>query len=250
MFSNPLNFDLAQNGSRPLAQRLTPAMSENPLRGSQNPVIVQNRQAELPTANLFSVQQASTQIATSQQFSLELTTKEGDRVTIYAEQSSSYSQELAVAESAETVQFSLSQQAINLSRFQFQVEGNLNPGEEAAIKNVLDDMQLLASEFFAGNSETALDLSESLRLDQTQLSRLEFSVEQSLSAQWSQRYVSSQPVTVEADALFEQLSKKIDYLLDPSTLKGIFAELAAAQVRFEEALLADSRERNDLSTEA
>lgn len=134
-------------------------------------------------ASMMQMQQA---YQYSETMSLQLTTKEGDKVTLdfrqlYA-QYQSY-QEMKLAEDGPSgVGYFESKQAMEATmfeeRFAFSVQGDLNEEELQAIYDVFAKVDELAGEFYGGNIEKALEKAQNLELDMEQLSGMSLNLTQ------------------------------------------------------------------------
>lgn len=122
----------------------------------------------------------------SETMSLQLTTKEGDNVTLdfrqmYAEYQS-YKQEQHGEQGANGVRHFESREAMEMTafeeRFAFSVEGDLNEEELAAIFDVFEQVDRLANDFFGGNLEDALQKAMALNIDYGQLESMSLNLTQ------------------------------------------------------------------------
>lgn len=130
----------------------------------------------------------------SESMSLQLTTKDGDSVTVdfrqlyasyqsykemlYAE--SRYAEEQpqgnAFYKSLETMQSMAFEE-----RFAFSVQGELDLDELKAVFDVFDQVDAIANQFYGGNLEQALQSAQSLKMDFGQLQSMQLNLTQSAS---------------------------------------------------------------------
>lgn len=144
--------------------------------------------------------QGRVQAARSQQFeqslhysetlSLQLTTREGDKVTVDFQQLYSQYQLYKEAQTAEAgpqgVRFFESREAMEASAFEehfaFAVKGDLNDEELSAIFDVFEQVDELAGTFYEGDLEGALQQAMDLNLDAGQLQSMQLNMSQTMTA--------------------------------------------------------------------
>lgn len=125
--------------------------------------------------------------AYSQTMSLQLTTKEGDQITVdfrqlYAQMQQQKSTQYAeqgpqgarLFESRQTMESTAFE-----TRFGFSVTGNLNDSELSAVMNVFDQVDKLANQFYNGNIEKALEQAKNMNIDFGQLQSVSLDMNQS-----------------------------------------------------------------------
>lgn len=122
----------------------------------------------------------------SETMSMQLTTKEGDKVTVdfrqlYAEYQS-YRQMQASEEGPSGVRYFESKEAMEATAFEeqfaFSVTGDLNEDELGAIFDVFEQVDKLANNFFDGNIEKALEQAVNLKVDFGQLQSVQVNLTQ------------------------------------------------------------------------
>lgn len=112
-------------------------------------------------------------------FSLELTTQDGDRVTIDINRIRAASFSASQGSSGQggsSLQVSGSQ--FQSSSFELTVQGELDEGELEAINQLLTDIDAIAGEFYGGNFEKAFNLATELQLDKDELASLDLELKQ------------------------------------------------------------------------
>ena len=126
---------------------------------------------------------AAERFKSAESFSLSLQTRDGDTVTIAFSREDSYRARFAAGvnrdgeQSESAARFSIDRQ--HSSEFGFTVEGELDSDEIDAITRLIQDVALLAEDFFSGNLQQAFERSTQLSLDGGQLASLSLSMEQS-----------------------------------------------------------------------
>lgn len=113
-------------------------------------------------------------------FSLDLTTKEGDRVTITFDHASDMQASLGATTDGQGG----SAAVYNVSRaerneFQFSVEGDLNDDELEAIQNLIQDVSLIADDFFNGDVQSAFEQASEFEMDRSQLGSMSLNMSRS-----------------------------------------------------------------------
>jgi len=117
------------------------------------------------------------QVSESSSFSLSLTTRDGDQVSIEISKfkessfnrsnfSSSFSQN-GINSNAE-----IGQQSTSSSSFSLNVIGELDDGELAAINDLLQNVDAIANDFYSGRLDQAFELASELKIDRDELSSL------------------------------------------------------------------------------
>jgi len=136
----------------------------------------------------------------SETMSLQLTTKEGDKVNVdfrqlYA-QYQSYSEMQAAEEGPTGVRYFESKEALEMTQFEehlaFAVEGDLNEDELKAVFDVFEQVDDLANQFFDGNIEKALQQAMELDIDFEQLDSFKLDLTQTevVATQYQQAAVA------------------------------------------------------------
>ena len=123
---------------------------------------------------------AAERYSKAESFSLDLTTKEGDRVTINFSHASAMQSSLGATSDGQGG----SATAFNVSRaerneFQFSIEGDLNDDELEAIQNLIQDVSLIADDFFAGDVQAAFEQASEFDMDRSQLSSMSLNMSRS-----------------------------------------------------------------------
>lgn len=126
----------------------------------------------LPTVrsgvNAASLRQGNYDYASASQFSFELTTAEGDKVTIKASASLGMSVRQGEGDAGISSSESMS----------FQVEGDLSDVELKAINDLLSHVNDLAGQFFAGNLDEAFNQALELGYDESQIAKFALNLAQ------------------------------------------------------------------------
>ena len=137
-----------------------------------NSETVPSRQVSLTAAERFSRSEA---------FSLDVTTQDGDTVSIRFQSEASETASLGAFSDGNNsaVAFSLERNAS--SNFSFSIEGNLDEAELEALQNLIQDVNLIAEDFFGGDVQEAFEQAAEFELDRTELASLNLTLSQSSS---------------------------------------------------------------------
>ncbi|MBF0472021.1 MAG: DUF5610 domain-containing protein [Gammaproteobacteria bacterium] len=92
----------------------------------------------------------------SEQISLELTTREGDRVTLLVERNSGADESRQLQRDENGSRLSASNSSYAESRLTYSVEGDLNEDERAAIDGLMKRIDKVSDRFFDGQTQAAL----------------------------------------------------------------------------------------------
>lgn len=163
----------------------------------------------------------------AREFSFELTTKEGDKVTIKA----ASSEGLAV-EAGRAGRGNNSVSAVNASysasqSFALTIEGELSEDELGAINDLLGRVNDLAGEFFSGNLDVAFEQAMNLGYDAQQIGNFSLNLAQVEIQQVTQAYQAFEPDRADGAGTRPQLL--VDQLLPLGNfIKDLLASLDQA----------------------
>lgn len=157
------------------------------------------------------VSRYSSQAGQRNAMSLELMTKDGDKISLSFSQSAQTSSYRS-SSAGQQVDMNSFQQGM---AFQMDVIGNLDEGEQEALSNLLKDVEKLSSTFFAGDLGGALEQAMNLGFDGSELASMSLNLRQESFSSVSRAYNSVQPKlpTAELENLSSALlSYNDDYL--------------------------------------
>jgi hypothetical protein len=152
----------------------------------------QSIQTQIPSVSNSSVSSSSrysTQASQNNSMSLELMTKDGDRISLSFMQSSSSSSS-STSEGGQLFTISGFEQGID---WQMDVIGNLDEGEQEALSNLLQDVEKLSSSFFGGDLGGALEQAMQLGFDGDELASMSLNLRQESFSSATRAYNSVQP---------------------------------------------------------
>ena len=131
----------------------------------------------------------SSQASQQNSMSLELMTKDGDRISLsfkQSAQSSSYSAQ----QGSQYITAAGFEQG---TEWQMDVIGNLDEGEQVALSNLLQDVEKLSTSFFSGDLGGALEQAMQLGFDGDELASMSLNLRQESFSSVSRAYNSVQP---------------------------------------------------------
>jgi len=161
----------------------------------------------------------------SETMSIQMTTQEGDQVTLdfrqmYAEYQS-YKEEQQGEMGPQGVRYFESREAMEMTAFEehfaFSVEGDLNEAELGAVFDVFEQVDSLANEFYEGDLEVALQKAMELNIDYGQL--------QSMSLSMTQSSVEVTRFQQEAMAQYQQMQDQIEDAAQSTEESGQVSDL-------------------------
>lgn len=158
----------------------------------------------------------------SNSMSMELVTKDGDKVTLsFSQQAKSYSYNSQ--DESGSLAINGFEQGL---AWQMDVVGNLDEGEQEALSNLLQDVEKLSSSFFSGDLGSALDQAMSLGFDGNELASMSLNLRQESFSSVSRAYNSVQPKlpTPELERLSAPLLAYNDDYLNALEQAKAFAE--------------------------
>lgn len=164
----------------------------------------------LASINNIAVQQGLYEYAEARDFTFELTTKEGDKVSIRA--SSSLGVSVAATQDKNGVSVNGSKSAA--SNFELSIEGDLNESELKAINELLGRVDKLAGQFYAGNLDDVFDKAISLGYDDEQIAGYALNLSQVQIQQVAESYSAFAPEGEQAPSLANQLAPVGDFIKD------------------------------------
>ena len=124
---------------------------------------------------------AAERYAKAESFSMEVMTKEGDKVSISFDSEASITASLGAYTDGETSAVSFGVDRNASSNLSFSVEGDLNTEELDALTSLMQDINLIAEDFYSGDVQDAFNQAAELEMDKSQLMNLNVTMTQSAS---------------------------------------------------------------------
>jgi hypothetical protein len=179
----------------------------------------------------------------AREFSFELTTKEGDKVTIKATSSEGLAVEAGRAGRGNNSVSALNASYSSSQSFSLSIDGELSEEELGAINDLLGRVNDLASEFFEGDLDVAFDQAMNLGYDAEQIGSFSLNLAQAEIQQVTQAYQTFEPNRAAGNADKPQLLA--DQLLPLGNfIKDLLASLdRAAEFNEPKSLLSNMAEK-------
>lgn len=147
----------------------------------------------LPAATSSYLGYGNYEYGRAREFSFELTTKDGDKVTIKASSSEGLAVEAGRAGRGNNSVSALNASYSSSESFSLSVEGDLSEEELGAINDLLGRVNDLAGQFFSGNLDTAFEQAVNLGYDDEQIGSFSLNLAQAEIQQVTQAYQSVGP---------------------------------------------------------
>lgn len=190
---------------------------------ASEPLIVEALQRPTQINNI-AIEQGLYEYAEVRDFSFELTTKEGDKVSVRA--SSSVGVSLAAGRDGSGIYGRASQSSA--SSFELSIEGDLSESELKAINQLMGRIDKLAGQFYAGNLDEAFNKAVNLGYDDQQIAGYSLNLSQVQIQQVAVAYGEFAPDDeVQAPSLANQLAPVGDFI------KDVFESLSLAAQFFD-----------------
>ncbi|UUY07140.1 DUF5610 domain-containing protein [Pseudomonas sp. J452] len=200
--------------------------------------------------------------AMAETFDMQVTTRDGDRLSIsIAQASASWSQTSVAAVSngnGSAVVASSQSGSMQIGAWQVTVEGELDAEERAALEDLFGQVQDLSSKFYAGDLAGAFDRAMQLDMDGTQLASMSLSLTQTSVRQATDAYSAvaeqgGQPASAVNGALVDYAQGLLDALRSANEItedaKGTLQQLLdggfSLDERFGESLLDKAKALNE-----
>lgn len=128
----------------------------------------------------------------SRQTSIEITTRDGDKVTINLSSSSSYQSGFNYSDvqskNSREIQITTYESKQSAMQYQFSVDGHLDSEERKAIEDLVQNISQVADEIYQGDIKSAFKQAASLEYDTNELQSYAFDISQSRSRQYTAAY--------------------------------------------------------------
>jgi hypothetical protein len=161
--------------------------------------------------NNIAIQEGLYEYAEARDFRFELTTQEGDKVSIRA--ASSLGVSVSAGRDAKGIYGNASQSSS--SSFELSIDGDLSESELTAINQLLGRVDKLAGQFYAGNLDQVFDKALSLGYDDQQIASYSLNLSQVQIQQVAVAYGAFAPDDeVQAPSLANQLAPVGDFIKD------------------------------------
>ncbi|WP_286238302.1 DUF5610 domain-containing protein [Neptuniibacter halophilus] len=124
---------------------------------------------------------AAERFSRAESFSMDVMTREGDKVSIRFSARASETASLGAYsdENGSAIAFGMERSAS--SNYSFSVKGDLNEEELDALTELMQDLSLIADDFYGGDIQDAFEQATELEMDKSQLMNLNVTMSQSMS---------------------------------------------------------------------
>ena len=124
---------------------------------------------------------AAERYSKAESFSMDVMTQEGDKISINFSSEASITASLGAYSDGDSsaVSFGIDRNAS--SNYSFSVEGDLNEEELDALTSLIQDINLIAEDFYSGDVQDAFEQATELEMDKSQLMNLNVTMTQSAS---------------------------------------------------------------------
>lgn len=153
----------------------------------------------LPAATSSYLGYGNYEYGRAREFSFELTTKEGDKVTIKASSSEGFALEAGRASRGGSSASSVNASYSSSSAFSIEITGELSDAELTAINDLLGRVNELAGQFFAGNLDSAFEQALSLGYNEKQIGSFALNLAQAEIQQVTRAYQVTEPAVAGVD---------------------------------------------------
>ncbi len=130
----------------------------------------------------------SSQFQQTREASIEIVTRDGDRVAVSYSAFVQASASQSYSATAQGQAFVFEYSAESASAFQFSVQGELDSAERESINELLNDVADIAGQFFQGDVQAAFNASLELGFDSEQLKRFSVDLQQNTRVQVVETY--------------------------------------------------------------
>lgn len=124
---------------------------------------------------------AAERYSKAESFSMDVMTKEGDKVSIRFNSEASQTASLGAYSDDNSSAISYGIERNASSSYSFSVEGDLNEEELDALTTLIQDINLIADDFYSGDVQDAFEQATELEMDKSQLMNLNVTMTQSAS---------------------------------------------------------------------
>jgi hypothetical protein len=124
---------------------------------------------------------AAERYAKAESFSMDVMTQEGDKISINFSSEASITASLGAYSDGDSSAVSFGIERNASSNYSFSVEGDLNEEELDALTSLIQDINLIAEDFYSGDVQDAFEQAAELEMDKSQLMNLNVTMTQSAS---------------------------------------------------------------------
>lgn len=151
-------------------------------------------QSPLVSPNSSSLQVRDVSASMRRSFEIQMTTQQGDVVTIAYNEASTDHQNAFEFKDAENSVKGFQTESSNSSEFQISIKGDLNEDEQKSLQDLMQQMQKVGKDFFQGDTKSAFQQAQKMGFDTEQIAGFSMSLnmEKSVRAVSAYQEISEQ----------------------------------------------------------
>ncbi len=173
---------------------------------------------------------AAERYESAESFSLKVRTQDGDNVTIRFANTESYESSLGYFSNGEgTSATAFSIDRSQKSSFQFSVTGDLDDDEISALQNLIQEINLIADDFFDGDVQAAFEQASEFEMDKTELASMRLTLKR--SEEYSTVSAYQQVQGYDQTALNQAGERKLGHMIN-----GLQEQMSQSKVAFVESV--------------
>ena len=195
-------YNKIQRGLDRLDNRFTPNSASAPAATTPSPVVTEGEQTALPAAPVSPATNSrieytkSIEVLRSRSFDLSIETQEGDTVTFSIEQFYNKQASKELVKDEKGFRVNVERQSTRGEQISYQVNGDINQQEQAAIDALIKKVDRLADNFYSGNVAAAFRKATRVGIDADQLASFSLNLQSSKSVEITKTYKEVQGVPV------------------------------------------------------
>ena len=144
------------------------------------------------TVSISKQAQLSYSQSLARESSIEITTRDGDKVSINLSSSSSSQTSISYSDiqsqNSSKTALALSASAQSSSQYQISIEGNLDSDEREAIKNLINEISDVSNTLYGGSIESAFKAASSIEYNSDELQAYSFDIKETRTQQYIAAY--------------------------------------------------------------
>lgn len=164
--------------------------------------LVSNFLTEKPS---FAAYQGSFEASRRDSFSIDITTQDGDTISLSVLSGGSLSQTSELVANGQGRQLAATQEFERFSALSFEVNGDIDEAEQVAIEALFEQVNQLANQFYSGDVGAAFEAALALDFDVSEISGFDLSLQTSQSVRVAEAYQQISPVGSERPSLVQKL---------------------------------------------
>jgi len=172
----------------------------------------------------------SSQFKQSSEASIEIVTQDGDRVSLTYSALLQSSARESFSQDAQNAAYSAQYSSSSSIAIQYKVEGELDAGEQKAIKNLMTEIGNISGQFFKGDVQAAFNSALELGFDSSELKTLAVDLQQSTQVKYVESYRQTEQLSNPVNAA----TNKDTNASNPAPAIDVLSQLEQLLSRLEE----------------